>query len=418
LDSNHSTAVNIADLTRASFWPQLQGLRALSVLAVFLTHVDAFPNNSSLWATVFNKIYTAGVFGLDQFFVLSAFLLITRLLRERQKYGSVSFKLYFIRRALRIWPLYYTAVIVGCFILPLMTLKIEWSSYSQLLIKQFLPLSCYVVNFTLPFTQDSLYVYSEQMGIPLIALIVPLWSLSVEEQFYACCPFIARKLTLSRRFFLALAGLTLLSTSLRLVLCAVAEAHKMTHFLWFFNTFARLEPFLVGTAIAAVWCFQPSLIELLRRNAVSLLLANLCLYSALFFIEPLTVHHEVFVIPLVALGCGMTLLLTMIWKPLVQLFSIKPALYLGQLSYSMYMIHKPVLWTLDHALRGHFPAETCWFVKVALGYFITFCLANITYHLIEKTFLKLKARYDRLNNLGVPAAPTGLDTPSLEGTGS
>jgi peptidoglycan/LPS O-acetylase OafA/YrhL len=367
------------------------------VLAVFLTHVDAFPNNSSLWAAIFNKIHPAGVFGVDQFFVLSAFLLITRLLRERQEYGSVSFKLYFIRRALRIWPLYYTAVIVGCFILPLMTMKIEWASYAELLIKQFLPLSCYVVNFTLPYTQNSLYVYSEQMGIPLIALIVPLWSLSVEEQFYACCPFIAKKLTLSRGFFLTLAGLTLLSSSVRLVLSDVAEAHNITHFLWFFNTFARLEPFLVGTAIAAVFCFQPSLIEILRRNAIFLLLATVCFYGVLFFIEPLTVHQEVFVIPLVALGCGMTLVLTMIWKPLIQLLSLRPMLYLGQLSYSMYMIHKPVLWTLDHALRGHFSPETSWFIKVALGYFITFCLANVTYHLIEKIFLKMKTKYNRLN---------------------
>ncbi len=285
--------------------------------------------------------------------------------------------------------------------MPVLSMRIEKWSYAEFLFKEFLPLSVYVVNYTIPFTQNWLYVYSEQMGLPLIALIVPLWSLSVEEQFYAICPFIARRLRISRELPIILIGLALVSTIVRLVLCSFAEANNLTHFVWFFNTFARLEPFLVGIAIAAPLFLQPNTAEFVKRNTKIILILNIGIYACIFFFQPLTSHHEVFVIPLVAIACGMTVLLTLFCAPLAKFLSLAPLRYLGILSYSMYIIHKPVLWTLDHALKHQLSAETCWFIRLVAGYLITFCLANITYNVIEKGFLRYKRRFSRIQNLSL-----------------
>jgi peptidoglycan/LPS O-acetylase OafA/YrhL len=379
------------DPAKVSFWPQLNGLRAVAILLVFIAHIEPFPDHSSLFGIAFSKLSAACVFAVDQFFVLSAYLLTMLLLREREKFGIISIKHYYIRRALRIWPLYFLAVFSACFLLPLLAVRMKLEPFVAYLVQQFFPLITFTANFTLTFTQNSLYVFSQSIGMPLVALIIPLWSISCEEQFYAVCPFIAQRIRFTPPFFIALFSALIGSTVLRVVLCRLALQNNISHFLWFFNTLARLEPFLLGILIATAMFFLPSASMHIRRLLPAIIGVASVIWTVLILIEPMNMNTEAFLIPLVALAAGATLLASLYCRPLMAFLSTPPMFYLGQLSFSMYVLHKPILWTLARLFSPHFPVIQAWWVTMIAGGLITFLGANITYHLIEKRFLTIKA---------------------------
>ena len=99
--------------TQSKYWNQLDGLRAIAFLAVFFYHLGPPPNVQGFVIACLARVFSWGWAGVDLFFVLSGFLVTSLLLQERCKYGRIAFKLFFVRRALRIWPLYYLSLFIG-----------------------------------------------------------------------------------------------------------------------------------------------------------------------------------------------------------------------------------------------------------------------------------------------------------------
>src|ERR1700677_4866620 len=87
------------------YWPELDGLRALAFLLVFLSHCP--PCASGPFLSVVNNYCAWGWVGVDLFFVLSGFLITYLLIKEKFSFGSISIVNFYKRRALRIWPLYF-----------------------------------------------------------------------------------------------------------------------------------------------------------------------------------------------------------------------------------------------------------------------------------------------------------------------
>ena len=107
---------------KMQYRPELDGLRFIAFFAVFLYHVgpvpvDKPPSLLQPLCKAYNTLSAWGWAGVDLFFVLSGFLITSLLLIERQNMGEVSFKHFFIRRLLRIWPLYFLALLAGCAVL-------------------------------------------------------------------------------------------------------------------------------------------------------------------------------------------------------------------------------------------------------------------------------------------------------------
>src|ERR1700679_371071 len=104
----------------ALYFPNLNGLRFIAALAVIIHHAEAFrwifglPN---AWRTV-PAIGHLGDFGVVLFFVLSGFLITYLLLEEERVHGRIEVGRFYVRRALRIWPLYYLFVALALFALP------------------------------------------------------------------------------------------------------------------------------------------------------------------------------------------------------------------------------------------------------------------------------------------------------------
>ena len=98
--------------------PELDGLRFYAFLGVFVCHT--LPNEATFYSSlhlpmpwVWAAVVRSGAAGVDLFFVLSAFLITSLLLREREETGKISLRLFYIRRILRIWPLYFLVVGLG-----------------------------------------------------------------------------------------------------------------------------------------------------------------------------------------------------------------------------------------------------------------------------------------------------------------
>ena len=142
----------------SSYQPALDGLRALSVLAVFAYH--AAP-----------RVFPGGLIGVDVFFVLSGFLITTLLLEERAATGTISFGLFYQRRALRLFPaLVLCVLLVGAF---LRVIGLPLQSYPG------------HAAAALTYTMDFVVAADPQTGGGRLS---HTWSLAVEEQFYILWP--------------------------------------------------------------------------------------------------------------------------------------------------------------------------------------------------------------------------------------
>src|SRR3989442_76632 len=96
------------------YMPSLDGLRFFAFLAVFVAHAAPKRLRAVPWlgpvGPLADAVVPAGLFGVDLFFVLSAYLITGLLMREAESRGRISVGAFYVRRALRIWPLYYVAI--------------------------------------------------------------------------------------------------------------------------------------------------------------------------------------------------------------------------------------------------------------------------------------------------------------------
>ncbi len=152
-------------------YPSINGLRAFSVILVVISHLslqfDIFEKLIAFkWIRPMTSFLRDGQLGVNIFFVISGFLITSRLLQEEKNYGSISLKNFFIRRVLRIFPAYYFLLLIYLVIQFLGYISISEESwfYSATQTKYF---NCGQDWYTAHF-----------------------WSLSVEAHFYIFWPFI------------------------------------------------------------------------------------------------------------------------------------------------------------------------------------------------------------------------------------
>lgn len=382
-----TTSPEVRDLesARAStarfYHPEFDVLRFFAFLMVFLHH--AFPHDPVFWtnlgvpgliANVLAGIGATGAFGVSVFFVLSSYLITELLLREKDLIGTLDIRSFYIRRILRIWPLYFAflALAVGLpWILPGQHVTLRAGLWFSLL----------AGNWFIVFH-----------GFPP-SVIFPLWSVSIEEQFYITWPAVVRRA--GETTMLVIAGLLLaVATATRIYL----GLHHVGESDAWCNTFVQLDPIVLGILLAVL--LRGEIPRLSRLGRAVLMLAGitgLAMGSVYFGIknDPLTTARLVLGYPSVAIGGGLLLLSVLRVKDGA---SIRPLVYLGRISYGLYVFHVLGLLISDHLVSDQTRSLWRYALRVGVALAATILMAAISYRWLETPFLSLKQRFTHVRS--------------------
>ncbi len=374
--------------------PALDGLRGLAILLIVFHNAPFFPvgPRGVLWLGAI--IANVGWIGVEMFFVLSGFL-ITRQLLDSQA-SSNYYRAFFGRRILRIFPLYYAALLIGHVLLPLVVPAASVGEASRL--DQFW-LWVFLFNWAQPF------------GVPGLAF-AHFWSLAVEEQFYLIWPFVVRKRD-PRRLMRLCGWIALTALAVRSVMLAAGGDPQMVYVF----TVCRMDALVLGAIVAAllripslsarVIAFAPWLLP----AATLLALVGALLTRAYTRDGALTqtIGYSILVVVFAAILLASIVDRGVLNRWLQQILSLPLLRSFGKYSYGMYVVHYPIILAIKPMLP-RFEATFGHFYIVPLILLITllsYAGAFVSYHALEKHFLRMKRWF-------VPTNVSGPDFETLQ----
>lgn len=360
-------------------FPGLNGVRFIAALLVIIDHTELFKSYLG-YPTLWENSYSAylGAFGVSIFFVLSGFL-ITYLLLEEQTEGPIRVKHFYLRRILRIWPLYYLLVLFGFLVVPYLSF-LQIPQYSA-------DMGDYLGRFLLfaGLAANVAFVY-----FPTIAFANILWSVAVEEQFYLFWPHVVKfKRTLLWIMLLLLSGYLALKFYAGELDSKFEELVIRT----------RFSSMIIGGIGAYLVFLQKPVLKLLYHRLVQvvlILLFVLMVTDRIDYASFAWIQDEL--ISLVV--CGLIINIATNIRSLVHLenplFS-----YFGKLSYGLYVYH---LFAVVLVLKG-LPALLSiqewspWIsYPVTLGsiLLLTTGISHLSYTYFESYFLRKKVRFSKV----------------------
>ncbi len=308
--------------------------------------------------TALKGVEAAGGFGVDLFFLLSSYLITELLLRERRQRGTIDLRSFWIRRILRIWPLYFFFLLLSYFVIP----RFLYQDFPWLHMAGFLT---FTGNFTNAFLPG------------LVSVAGPLWSVSIEEQFYLTWPvilyFFPRGLKLFSYFLLVAAT------------CGRAwlAYHHQPYSMFWYNTITHMDPIAVGALMAIT--LNGSVPRWSRRvRWAGIALGTGCLWFVGLFLRH-SGWQALLTYPLVTFACAV-LLLSVLREPGTR--SNAALVYLGRVSYGLYVYHIFAL-----TLVREYAPQLNMLTTAALALFLTTALAAASFKFIEQPFLRLKERF-------------------------
>ncbi len=346
--------------------PELDGLRFFAFFCVFIhhtlpTHIEFYLERHIPFGDFITSVAEAGRFGVDLFFVLSAYLITELLLREKENFGKVHLKSFYLRRMLRIWPLYFLAIAIATFL-------------PHIDSTQTFPLR-YVVAFLFLAGNwiVSFYDFPE-------SVMNALWSVSFEEQFYLFWPAVIALVRRARTLGVVACGFLIVSMLSRVLLLKYSQSVIWT------NSFARLDPLAVGVLSAVILRSRHIALSGFARLGLAGLGAVLWVFAGHF--EGRDLAFMVLGYPVVAVGAGLIFMAVwrMRWVP-------RWLRYCGKISYGLYVFHMLGLY-IARKLAGDFPHNFRQFFQYwSLGLTVTFVLAAFSYAFFESPFLRMKERF-------------------------
>ncbi|MES1226132.1 MAG: acyltransferase [Bacteroidota bacterium] len=355
------------------YYPALDGLRGIAITFVLLYHNFNFTDR-----------FFFGWLGVDLFFVLSGFLITSILLNSLDK--PHYFRNFYVRRALRIFPLYYLVLIIFFVFFPLLNLFMERTEYFiHYQLWFWFYLQNWLVSFRTPPSGSNMLVH--------------FWSLAVEEQFYLIWPFIIFFLRKTKVLLIFMVSFLFLVVTTR----GIVYSYHFTDVNYpALYTFTRVDGICIGAIIALLRKIDP---HFLKKNMTYFIIILACLNFLFYFL-----NEPYGVLPYLAL-CGYSTFAILIGifvneivgktnnKLVRRILESPPLLFLGKISYGLYVFHWPLYAlfseTLSHKISqvfklSHIPALT---IAAIITTFISLLLSILSYYTFEIKFLQLKTRF-------------------------
>lgn len=370
------------------YFPSFNGVRFIAASSVVFHHIEQFKTIFGFTDTFTNTnehpvIYQAGRLGVALFFVLSGFLITYLLLAEKQSSGRIHIGNFYVRRILRIWPLYFLIIGLSFFVFPhIQALYIPGASEQAYV--NFWPK---LALFGIVMPNIALMFYHE---MPLCS---HTWSIGVEEQFYLIWPWLVGSVNPRRTL---------------MILAAIASALGLTFFWLRYgpgstvptagSTMLLISDFLahfrIGTmAIGGIGAYlvfkkQPILKVLYLKPVQWIVYIVLATMLAMGVRIP-GLNYEGYALFFVFL------LINLASNPnsVINLEN-KVCNFMGKISYGLYMYHPVAIVICLYVLKQYMPYGLTFSILLYLtSYALTTLLAWLSYEYFEKQFLKLKDRF-------------------------
>lgn len=372
------------------YFPNLNSIRFIAALAVMIHHIEL----TKYWfgqPNIYRTSFVGGVFGqlgIILFFVLSGFLITYLLLLEHRETDTISIKNFYIRRILRIWPLYYLIITLSLFVIPQIH-AMDVPDYTNHLYEHFLLKAGMFIAF-IPNVVYALFThvpYAEQA-----------WSVGVEEQFYLLWPVLISLVMRMNKTMGMLLGVIGFYTVIKIVAIVLYHNHPeskaIEDFYQFWMNFC-IDCMAIG-GIAAYLLFH-------KKEQVLKILYNrylqITLYLAIGYITVRGIAVPYFNYEFYALMFGI-LILNLSSNPKTVLnFEYKTMSYLGKISYGLYMYHNIVIAAILQLLLSaglKLNSLTGNIIYYTIAILTTILVASASYEFFEKRFIKAKVRYSKV----------------------
>lgn len=376
--------------TRDGWIPQLDGLRGLAALSVIVAHFaptlylpGPYPYG---WYAMIEALHgwSVALAAVALFFALSAFLLTYLAVREYDQTGAFGVRSFYWRRILRIWPLYLTVVALNLLAPP------PWGPWMH----EHWWIFLFASNWSL--AANDLWGHLD-MTSPLFAV---LWSIAIEEQFYAVFPWGVRWLLhhpqRARRIAV---GLIVAAVLARFIFCFVLPNDGPGNAARaYYATTTYLDTFALGGLMGWAYARRPSWYQqverMLRRPGAWVPIVLVLVWLLAHWTGgdvPTIVWVPVFY---AALALALALLLA--WTvsnpdaPLVRLLASPPLRWLGLVSFGLYVWHPFAGALVTRVPLAHLEHADAALLAFVAYLALTLGMAALSFRLIERPFLKLR----------------------------
>ncbi len=362
----------------------LNGLRFFAALAVMITHIELI-KGQMMFEYLYESsplVFELGSLGVIFFFVLSGFLITYLLLSEKERTGTIQVGYFYLRRVLRIWPLYFLIVALGFFALPhLDFMKVD-----------------YFMQFKNQYTVVNLFLFVLMLPNLAFAMYNPLphigqtWSIGVEEQFYLLWPLLVkRSKNLLRTLAIVILGLIAAKVIILLVYRAMPGSPALKVIKDVFAMF-KIESMAIG-GIGAWMVFEKKYYYRLLNNYI-LIFSIISIFLLIYYTPPF-IQDAVFLVYSVLFL--LLILNVALNRRSFLLLENGVFRFLGNISYGIYMYHMIVIAAVLGAMKylqlpigNSLPAQLVLYTA-SIGFSIL--IAWLSYAYFEKLFLHAKARF-------------------------
>ena len=358
---------------KSKYLPSIDSLRALAVLAVIIYHVDV-------------NYLPGGFLGVDLFFVLSGYLISSLIIKEYRKTGSLNLYNFYIRRARRLLPAVYFMITVGLVVMVL---------FNEVLLRK----SHLDAIFGYIYSSNWWYIFHKLDYFDSFGAQSPfkhLWSLAIEEQFYMIFPLlfllVNRKkkskdgtYKLNKNFLYVVLGLILVSLIAHILLFDINNISRI-----YFGTDTRAFSLLVGVVGAILYPMERLHDKVTLQQNMIYSVVSLASIATLVTVMIYTSEYNTWLyrggfllvailglIVIISSGKQHTLM--------SRLLSFKPVVFIGKISYSLYLWHFPVLVLTTPVSEIGNPNIFFVILRIVL----TFAVAIVSYVFVETPIRKL-----------------------------
>tara|TARA_Y100000589_G_scaffold265048_1_gene255932 strand:- start:23058 stop:24191 length:1134 start_codon:yes stop_codon:yes gene_type:complete len=364
------------------FYNNLNGLRFIGALLVFIFH--SFTLNREIWGTFFSneiflkifKIASKGHYGVSLFFVLSGFLITSLLINEAKQKEKINPYNFFMRRLLRIWPLYFIIIIFGFFIFPVLPTGFETQN-------SLLNYSLFISNF------EELWIgWQDSLNFLTIT-----WSVSIEEQFYITWVALiilipAFKKGKNYHFYFII--LIIISVIFRLL-------NYSDERVIYYHTLSVMSDFAIGGLLSYLTINKKWLLALCKISKTKILITYILGGTLIIFSKNIFENHLICIKQLfIGLYFGFIIFEQIYCEnSFYKADNIYGFFKLGNISYGIYMYHCIIIYFVQQIIINYNIQNSIFgfLLFILLSGYITIIISRLSYRYIEKPILDLKKNF-------------------------